>query len=150
MASISRKMMGLGAVILFTLSMFLFMTSYLSANNPDSLINENPLVNSTSTQLQTQVDAINQLSTDVSDQLSADVPSVVYVFLIISSAFYIPKAIFLIMVTIIITPFTFIFTVLSGQAGLTPLGYAITLIFSLTIIGIVLSVISAIRGGQSG
>jgi hypothetical protein len=142
-------------VILFSFSLLIFATSFITENNPTSpILNNNNVLNYTKN-FQT---SMNQFSNSTNAQLAAIQPgsggttySVIYsVFLIIPAALTIPLNLF----SLITGGITLIGSVVGGSLGFTgdsssPLYLVVGIIVSVIFVTAMLLFIKFIRGGES-
>lgn len=141
-------MIGIILVTLFTISLFMFMTTFLTYNNPESPVLTNSQVNQTFFALNNTLTSFQITANNSQALLSGDEPSTTLVFLILKSAWKIP----LNTLTFLkdgVTVFTsFVFVNLLG-IGSSPFALVFSVINAILVITIVFLIIYFIRTGQA-
>jgi hypothetical protein len=157
MGQLKNLITGYALVILFAMSLFLFMIQFLSYNNPSSSIINNTFVQNTSESFQEtaeDVQVIAQKSKDVLETDSNPLKAVSYPFLIIYAGFsviigflgFLTNGLLLIPTTL----FSLIFGA-GGTQGDSNIGYFVvfSVINGILLVGIVLAVLRGMRTGDT-
>lgn len=153
MAGLSNFLKGSAALIIFCIALFTFMLTFLNHNNPTHPIITDPYVNTSITNIKSAGNTLTSVGNTVQDLLQNGQPSVQYVFLIFSAAFYIPLAFlgFLIQSSAAIVTFVFstIFTSGQGSGSSASFGILFNILSALITIGIVIAIVRAVRTGET-
>lgn len=139
---------GVALVLLFSISLILFLNQIITANNPSSPISNDPVINSTLAGFQSSANDLGTAASNAKTRLESDQPSVVYLFLIIYSAFAIPLAFLGFAIGSVGKLTTLMFVSLFG-AGSSPFGVVIGVVSGIILIGIVFYIMRAIRTGET-
>lgn len=143
-----QLMVGMGAIILFSLSLMIFANLFILNNNPSSLVSNDTYLNSTITSFNARATELQNLGESSKELLAAAEPSPVFVFLIIKAAFTIPLGFLSFLLHSVGTVFTFLFTVFFGAGG-SPFYIVSGVISGILVITIVIMIVRAIRIGET-
>lgn len=141
-------MIGLGAIVLFSLACIIFMNTFIAENNPSSELIGDPWVNSTLASFEERASELEELGEDTKDLLAEDKPSAAYYFLIIPNAFYVLISFLVFIPKMIGTILVTVFLMFFGR-GDSPYYIVMGVISAILTLTLVLFILKAIRTGET-
>lgn len=139
---------GIALILVFGIACIMFMLTFITQNNPTSLVLSDPLINQSATQINLRAEELQALGETSKQLLAQSEPSATYVFLIFRAAWEIPLGFLAFLIKGVGTILTLPFAALFGT-GSSPFSVVWGIVSALMLITVVLIILREARLGKS-